>query len=118
MAVLDNPTARDVMSAQTKGLKGRNASSPSPLGGEGGRAQRGRERGASTDRPHKPHLDEMGIATWHEMKPSRDAKSKPRKPSLDEMGPGVESVPARNEGPRSKLGRPGQHGGFRANKRR
>src|SRR5690348_8483659 len=61
MAVLDNPTARDVMAAQTKGLKGRSVSSPSPLGG---RAQRGRERGSSNDRPHKPHLDEMGIAIW------------------------------------------------------
>jgi excinuclease ABC subunit B len=60
----------------------------------------------------------MGIATWHEVKPARDAKSKPRKPSLDEMGPGVESVPARGEGPRSKLGRPGQHGGFKSNRKR
>lgn len=106
-----------------------------------------------TDRPHKPHLDEMGIATWHEFKPARgksapdgtdspsplagegraakprglrrqddtaDYKS-PRKPTLDEMGPGIESVPARR-GPslegRSTMGRPGQHGGFRANKKK
>jgi excinuclease ABC subunit B len=78
----------------------------------------------------------MGIATWHEVKPSRSSSSTsplegevgakrregaPRKPSLDEMGPGVESVPAQggdNTGPRSKLGRPGQHGGFKSNKRR
>src|SRR4029078_6196024 len=39
MAVLDNPTARDVMVAQTKGLR---------------------------SRPHKPELDEMGIALYHE----------------------------------------------------
>jgi len=72
--------------------------------------------------PHKPHLDEMGIATWHEFKPARDEKSKPRKPTLDEMGPGVESVPAKRgaalEGGRSTMGRPGQHGGFKANKRK
>ncbi|MFL9823757.1 excinuclease ABC subunit UvrB [Rhodoplanes sp. SY1] len=54
-------------------------------------------------RPHKPDLDEMGIALWHERgvhRPDakgrdtkgRDAK-RPRKPSLDEMGPGVESIP-------------------------
>jgi excinuclease ABC subunit B len=122
MAVLDNPTARDVMSAQTKGMRG----------------------SSRTDRPHKPHLDEMGIATWHEFKPARGKAAQrgdsspspgggassraarrggddseadyqsPRKPSLDEMGPGPESRPA----PRSTMGRPGQHGGFKANKKR
>ena len=66
LAVLDNPAARDVMVAQTKGLS----------------------------RPHKPHLDEMGIALSHEVKPSRP------------------------DSPRSKLGRPGMRGGFRSNKRR
>jgi excinuclease ABC subunit B len=44
MAVLDNPTARDVMVAQTKGLR---------------------------SRPHKPALDEMGIGLSHEVKPAR-----------------------------------------------
>ena len=68
MAVLDNPTARDVMVAQTKGLQSR-------------------------ARPHKPDLDEMGIALSHEMKP------------------------ARAESPRSKLGKPGMRGGFRSNRR-
>src|SRR5689334_20919880 len=68
MAVLDNPTARDVMVAQTKGLQSRS-------------------------RPHKPDLDEMGIALSHEMKP------------------------ARAESPRSKLGKPGMRGGFRSNRR-
>ena len=66
MAVLDNPTARDVMVAQTKGLR---------------------------SRPHKPELDEMGIALHHEVKP------------------------ARTESPRSKLGRPGMRGGFKSNRR-
>ena len=46
MAVLDNPTARDVMVAQTKGLQSRS-------------------------RPHKPALDEMGIGLSHEVKPAR-----------------------------------------------
>lgn len=68
MAVLDNPTARDVMAAQTKGLQSR-------------------------ARPHKPDLDEMGIALSHEVKP------------------------ARPESPRSKLGKPGMRGGFRSNRR-
>jgi excinuclease ABC subunit B len=67
LAVLDNPTARDVMVAQTKGLQSRS-------------------------RPHKPDLDEMGIALTHEVKPATS--------------------------PRSKLGRPGQRGGFKSNRGR
>jgi len=43
----------------------------------------------AVDRPHKPHLDEMGIALSHEVKPAR-----------------------------SKLGRPGMRGGFKSNRRR
>jgi excinuclease ABC subunit B len=100
LAVLDNPTARDVMVSQTKGLKlpkryasARGTDSPSPLVGEGGRAQRGRVRGQDKDRPHKPDLDEMGIGTWHEVKP------------------------ARSDSPRSKLGRPGMRGGWKGRKR-
>ena len=66
MAVLDNPTARDVRSAQTRRLR---------------------------SRPHKPDLDEMGIGLSHEVKP------------------------ARADSPRSRLGRAGQRGGFKSNKR-
>ena len=107
LAVLDDPTAK------------RPGASPSRSGGKGG----GRSR------PHKPDLDEMGIATWHEFKPARAGAEKtkarsasstpsPRKPTLDEMGPGPESAPHRPDSPRSKLGRPGQHGGFKSNRRR
>ncbi len=62
MAVLDNPTARDVMVAQTKGLrsKGRSPSS----------VAKGRSP-SSVERPHKPALDEMGIGLSHEVKPAR-----------------------------------------------
>src|SRR5262249_52713372 len=97
LAVLDNPTARDVVIAQDSKLR---------------RAE---------SRPHKPHLDEMGIALSHEVRPSRpgkeNAKAGPRKPTLDEMGPGVEAVPAR-DAPRSTLGRPGMRGGFKPPRRR
>jgi excinuclease ABC subunit B len=67
---------------------------------------------------HKPALDEMGIALHHEVAPHRPGAGKrsgPRKPNLDEMGPGVESVPGKRDpaGPRSTLGRPGMHGGFK-----
>jgi excinuclease ABC subunit B len=65
---------------------------------------------------HKPDLDEMGIALYHEVAPHRPggkgAKSEgPRKPTLDEMGPGPESKPYR--GPRSTTGRPGMRGGWK-----
>jgi excinuclease ABC subunit B len=131
LAVVDNPTARQVMVTQDPKLRratsgkpargkssGGDSSSPSP-GGGGSREARG---GVNLNRPHKPVLDEMGIATWHEFKPARkgdapkarSASDGPRKPNLDEMGPGVESVPARKgEGPRSTMGRPGQRGGFK-----
>ncbi|MEA2981777.1 MAG: excinuclease subunit, partial [Alphaproteobacteria bacterium] len=64
-------------------------------------------------RPHKPHLDEMGIALYHEVAPARaDKRDGPRKPTLDEMGPGPESKPYR-PGPRSTTGKPGMHGGWK-----
>src|SRR6185312_852591 len=80
LAVVDDPTAKRVMLAQDSKLrravsgKRGDSSSPSPLRG-GSRDEVA--RGGGTDRPHKPHLDEMGIATWHEMKPA-GAASRPR----------------------------------------
>jgi excinuclease ABC subunit B len=75
LAVVDNPTVRNVMVGQDSKLR---------------RAVTPKKR--STEGPHKPNLDEMG--------------------------PGVESIPARKgEGPRSTMGRPGQRGGFKSNKR-
>ena len=68
-------------------------------------------KASSQSRAHKPSLDEMGIALYHEVKPARSGRG-PRKPSLDEMGPGPESKPYR-PGPRSSSGRPGQRGGFK-----
>ena len=93
LAVLDNPTARDVVIAQDPKLR------------------------RAMTRPHKPHLDEMGIALSHEVRPARSGKG-PRKPTLEEMGPGVEAIPARKDGPRSTLGRPGMRGGFKPSRRR
>jgi excinuclease ABC subunit B len=101
LAVTDDPTAKFI--------------SPSPAGG--GSARRARGGGASPrSKIHKPALDEMGIALHHEVAPHRPGSGKrgaPRKPSLDEMGPGVESIPGKSAGPRSTLGRPGMHGGFK-----
>jgi excinuclease ABC subunit B len=112
LAVVDDPTAK-------------HPSSPSPQSGDGRRGQRGAARGQSPSKVHKPALDEMGIALYHEIKPARreaggaaattgrQKSNTPRKPNLDEMGPGVEAVPAKNSGPRSTLGRPGMRGGWK-----
>jgi excinuclease ABC subunit B len=136
LAVVDDPTAKRVMLAQDSKLRRavspspRERASPSPeRGGSASEAGRGGVGAAeNVSRPHKPHLDEMGIATWHEFAPSKGrAKARsasstesPRKPNLDEMGPGVESVPARDTrpSPRSTLGRPGMRGGFKPRGRR
>jgi excinuclease ABC subunit B len=75
LAVVDNPTVRNVMVTQDPKL--RRAVSPSPR-------SRGQGQG-----PHKPGLDEMGIALGHEVKPHRP------------------------DSPRSKMGRPGMRGGFK-----
>jgi excinuclease ABC subunit B len=103
LAVTDDPTAKVV-------------SLPSPAGG--GSARNARRDGVS--KVHKPALDEMGIALYHETTPHRDGKrTTPRKPNLDEMGPGVEAVPGKRDpsSPRSTLGRPGMHGGFKPRRR-
>jgi excinuclease ABC subunit B len=92
LAVVDDPT--------TKRL-------PSPASP---RAQKG---GGAVSRIHKPALDEMGIALYHETQPHRPGakRNTPHKPTLDEMGPATESKPYR--GPRSTSGRPGMRGGFK-----
>jgi excinuclease ABC subunit B len=103
LAVTDDPTAKFLP--------------PSPAGG--GSARNARRGGAA--RPHKPALNEMGIALHHEVAPHRAGaqRNAPRKPNLDEMGPGVESIPGKRDpsGPRSTLGKPGMHGGFKPRRR-
>jgi excinuclease ABC subunit B len=100
-------------------------------------------RGRSASKVHKPALDEMGIALYHEVAPHRPQgrqeagsaagatgtkRNAPRKPNLDEMGPGVESIPGQKSGasgeapsapsgPRSTLGRPGMRGGWKPRRR-
>src|SRR6202012_694994 len=104
---------------------------PSPAGG--GSARNARRGGVtSTSKVHKPGLDEMGIALYHEVAPHRPKSQEagsaegatgskrtfPRKPDLGEMGPGVESIPGQKSGgPRSTLGRPGMRGGWKPRRR-
>jgi excinuclease ABC subunit B len=112
LAVTDDPTAK------RPGTGGMLARAPSPPAGEGRRAQRGGVRGTGAgggpSRIHKPNLDEMGIALYHEVAPHRPDDKRPRKPTLDEMGPGPESKPYRaGSSPRSTGGKPGQRGGWK-----
>src|SRR3984885_3657872 len=103
LAVTDDPTAKIVAP---------------PSRAKGGPSRRGAQRDSGS-KVHKPALDEMGIALYHEVAPHRpgDKRNAPRKPSLDEMGPGVESIPGKGSGPRSTLGRPGQHSGSKPRQR-
>jgi excinuclease ABC subunit B len=106
LAVTDDPTAKFLPSPGKGGSPRRSAQRE---GGRGG-----------VSKVHKPALDEMGIALYHEATPHRDGKrATPRKPNLDEMGPGVEAVPGKRDpsSPRSTLGRPGMHGGFKPRRR-
>ena len=112
------PARRDQAPARDRARGGRRPDGEASLpGSRGGWRDR---VGAALSRPHKPQLDEMGIALYHERQVHRPAgggkKDRPRKPTLDEMGPGVEAVPER--GPRSSLGRPGMHGGRKPGRRR
>ena len=102
LAVTDDPTAKFLPASAGGGSSRRGAHS------DGGRS-------GAVGRAHKPRLDEMGIALYHEVAPHRaGGRNAPRKPNLDEMGPGLESAPAKDRsGPRSTLGRPGMRGGFK-----
>ncbi|HMF24637.1 MAG TPA: helicase-related protein, partial [Pseudolabrys sp.] len=105
LAVIDDPTAKIL---------------PSPQGGEGGGAQRGRVGGPSVGRGpsriHKPTLDEMGIALHHEVAPHRPGASQRNqpKPTVDESAPTKKEF---SSGPRSTLGRPGMRGGWKPRRR-
>jgi excinuclease ABC subunit B len=99
MAVVDDPTAK-YPAAKAQGAGGRS--------------------GGARSKVHKPELDEMGIALYHESLPYRPGgqgakgskREPPRKPDLDEMGPQRESKPYR-PGPRSTSGRAGMRGGWK-----
>jgi excinuclease ABC subunit B len=90
LAVVDDPTAKQRVvqgkAGAYAGAKqyGESANLPRGSGKRGG-------NNTPSSKVHKPGLDEMGIATWHEVKPDRGKRAGPRKPTLDEMGPGTES---------------------------
>ena len=125
LAVMDDPTTKIVALSSSR------------------TADRGPDRGRGRSKVHKPALDEMGIALYHEVAPHRPKgrqeagsaggatetkRNGPRKPNLDEIGAGVESIPGRKadspeetrsaqSGPRSTLGRPGMRGGWKPRRR-
>jgi excinuclease ABC subunit B len=90
LAVVDDPTAKQRV---VQGKAG--AYAGGKQFGEAANLPRGSGKRGGNNTPsskvHKPGLDEMGIATWHEVKPDRGKRGGPRKPTLDEMGPGTES---------------------------
>jgi excinuclease ABC subunit B len=110
LAVIDDPTRKVVAISRGAGKFTQSAQDKA----RGGAARRGATRGGS--KVHKPDLDEMGIALYHEVAPHRPKGEGPRKPSLDEMGPGPESKPYR-PGPRSTSGRAGMRGGWKPGRR-
>jgi excinuclease ABC subunit B len=127
MAVVDDPTAKQHVvqgkAGAYAGVKkyGQAANLPQQSPKRGGNNT---PRPGAGSRVHKPDLDEMGIATWHEVKPARSKGARPRKPTLDEMGPGTESriyrpTSTREAGsefgpsPRSSGGAPGHRGGWK-----
>ena len=129
LAVTDNPTTKTV-NLNAPDARGR-SSSPSAKSGRGGV----KSRVDPLSRPHKPSLDEMGVASYHEVLPDRPGKKgdvgkrrggeAPHFPDLDSMGPGTESIPYREaapepkrqgDGPRSSAGKAGSRGGWTSKK--
>lgn len=131
LAVVDDPTVKQrgvaARGGAFTGAKqfGASANLPKLSGKRGG-------NNTPSSKIHKPDLDEMGIATWHEVKPSRGKAARPRKPNLDEMGPGTESkvyrpnsmreagpefsgsaASSNGPAPRSSGGAPGHRGGWK-----
>jgi excinuclease ABC subunit B len=92
-----------------------------PPTGSGGRGEGQATSPGSSSRIHKPDLDEMGIATWHEVKPVQGKR--PRKPAAGDTGSSGskifqptnsrESGPEFGPSPRSTGGAPGHRGGWK-----
>ncbi|UFS74141.1 excinuclease ABC subunit UvrB [Tardiphaga sp. 37S4] len=136
LAVVDDPTVKQRgVAARGGGYKGEKkygdaANLPARLdkaaqGKARGKYGKSSSAGGASSKVHKPGLDEMGIANWHEVKPARGKEvQRPRKPTLDEMGPGTESKifqpknsresgPEFGPAPRSTGGAPGHRGGWK-----
>jgi excinuclease ABC subunit B len=94
LAVVDDPTAKQRTVQGKAGAYAGNKKYGEAANLPQGSSKRGGNntpRAGASSKVHKPDLDEMGIASWHEVKPARSPSSKVRKPDLDEMGPGTES---------------------------
>ncbi len=110
LAVVDDPTVRNVMIGQDSKLRRAVAGNARrvlfTLPWRGRVPPSSQSAGGGVNRPHKPLLDEMGIGTWHEVKPLRDGAlpERPKSPPVETRGA---------NSPRSKLGRPGMRGGFK-----
>ena len=83
----------------------------------------GAQGAGGVTRPHKPHLDEMGIATYHEVAPHAPARERKRGRASRRSTRWVPAPrasrtgQARPSGPRSTTGKPGMHGGWKPRRR-
>ncbi len=116
LAVLDNPTARDVVIAQTKGLRAspRAGRAPSP---------RARGEGKGGLRPPSSKERTPTQSVGYDEGAFLDAQTRGEAPSPagHRSAPAGDLSPQAGRGkdsPRSKLGRPGMRGGFKSNRRR
>jgi len=96
LAVIDDPTAKNLPSASTAADH---------------HAARGGMRSGGS-KIHKPALDEMGIALRHEAAPHRPGANK-----RQEAGSAAGATGTQRNGPRSTLGRPGMRGGWKPRRR-
>jgi excinuclease ABC subunit B len=91
-----SPTSRSRGDSPSPGA---GAPTPDQVGGRLSPRTAGR---GDVSRPHKPHLDEMGIATWHEFKPASSPSPRARGEGKGGLRP-----------PSSKEGTPTQSVGYR-----
>ena len=68
-------------------------------------------------RPHKPDLEEMGIALYHEVAPRDPATKAPANRRSTRWAPASKRSRRAKTGPRSTLGKPGMRGGFKPRRR-
>ena len=107
LAVTDDPTAKVVQLLRRVG------------------APRAAADGGTGSKVHKPDLDEMGIALYHEVKPARVGRQRPRASPRSMKwvrawiySRGKADAKRTAAGPRSTLGRPGMRGGWKPSRKR
>jgi excinuclease ABC subunit B len=115
IAVVDDPTAKFPSSRGRGESRDEEAPPPDPDSRRGPLTRRASRDdlsargGRGGSKVHKPALDEMGIALYHETKPAR--------PGSKEAGSAGGATETSRNSPRSTLGRPGMRGGWKPRRR-